>query len=61
MVTIQLQHKGEASLVSPLFPHPEDFEDDGDEEEDADADSEDVKEEVGAPVLASPDSQLTKE
>lgn len=57
---IQFQHKGEASLISALFPHPEDFEDDGDEEEDKDADSEDVKEEVGAPVLASPDSHVTK-
>lgn len=61
MVTIQFQHKRDASLVSPLSPHPEDSEDDGEEEEDADADSEDVKEEVGAPVLASLGSHLTKE
>lgn len=43
----------QASPTSPLFPHPEDFEDDSDdEEEDKDSDSEEVKVEVGIPVCA---------
>ena len=43
----------QASLTSPPFPHPEDFEDDSDdEEEDKDSDSEEVKEEVGLAVCA---------